>query len=290
MDYLLRVTAAEGRIRGFFARTNETVQRAHENYKTTPVVTAALGRTLTGTAIMGAMLKNDKDVLTVTIKGEGPVRGVIATADSKGNVKGYAYEPHVILPLKANGKLDVSGSIGEGTFSVIKDMGLKEPVSSNIPLASGEVAEDFTKYFAESEQTPSVVALGVLVERDLSVKQSGGFVVQLMPDAGEDVIAALEARLLGIDTVTNMMEKGIGPEEMVEIILGGLEPVIHEKSEIRFLCNCSKERAESALILIGKEEIEDIIEKEGHASIHCHFCNSYYNFSKAELGAMLEDL
>ena len=290
MDYLLRVTAAEGRIRGFFARTNETVQRAHENYKTTPVVTAALGRTLTGTAIMGAMLKNDKDVLTVTIKGEGPVRGVIATADSKGNVKGYAYEPHVILPLKANGKLDVSGSIGEGTFSVIKDMGLKEPVSSNIPLASGEVAEDFTKYFAESEQTPSVVALGVLVERDLSVKQSGGFVVQLMPDAGEDVIAALEARLSGIDTVTNMMEKGIGPEEMVEIILGGLEPVIHEKSEIRFLCNCSKERAESALILIGKDEIEDIIEKEGQASIHCHFCNSYYNFSKAELGAILEDL
>ena len=234
MDYLLRVTAAGGQIRGFFARTNETVQIAHDNYKTSPVVTATLGRTLTGTAIMGAMLKNEKDVLTVTIKGDGPIRGVIATADSMGNVKGYAYEPHVILPLKANGKLDVSGSIGEGNFSVIKDMGLKEPVSSNIPLATGEVAEDFTKYFAESEQTPSVVALGVLVDRDLSVKQSGGFVVQLMPDAQEDVIAALEERISKLDTITNMMEKGIGPEEIIEIVLGGMEPVIHEKREIRF--------------------------------------------------------
>ena len=290
MDYLLRVTAAEGQIRGFFARTNETVQIAHNNYKTTPVVTATLGRTLTGTAIMGAMLKNEKDVLTVTIKGDGPIRGVIATADSMGNVKGYAYEPHVILPLKANGKLDVSGANGEGTFSVIKDMGLKEPVSSNIPLATGEVAEDFTKYFAESEQTPSVVALGVLVDRDLSVKQSGGFVVQLMPDASEEVITVMEERIAQLDSITNMMEKGIGPEEMVEIVLGSLNPTIHEKKEIRFLCNCSKEKAERALILIGKEEIENIIEEDGKASIHCHFCNSYYNFNKQELGAMLEDL
>jgi len=290
MDYLLRVTAAAGQIRGFFAATNETVQTAHNNYKTTPVVTAALGRTLTGTAIMGAMLKNDKDVLTVAIKGDGPVRGIIATADSMGNVKGYAYEPHVILPLKENGKLDVGGAIGEGTISVIKDMGLKEPVSSNIPLASGEVAEDFTKYFAESEQTPSAVALGVLVDKDLSVKQSGGFVVQLMPDAGEDVISALENNISKLDTITNMMEKGIGPEEMVEIILGGMNPVVHEKREIRFFCNCSKERAESAMILIGKEEIEDIMANEGEASIHCHFCNSFYKFSKQELKAMLEKL
>ena len=290
MDYLLRVTAAQGQIRGFFAKTSETAEIARNNYKTTPVVTAALGRTLTGTAIMGAMLKNEKDVLTVTIKGDGPVRGIIATADSVGNVKGYAYEPHVILPLKANGKLDVSGAIGEGTFGVIKDMGLKEPVSGNIPLATGEVAEDFTKYFAQSEQTPSVVALGVLVDRDLSVKQSGGFVVQLMPEAEENVIAALEENLSGIDTITNMMEKGLGPEEMVNIVLAGLEPVVHEKKEIRFFCNCSKERAERALILIGKEEIGDIMEKEGEASIHCHFCNSHYNFDKSELGAMLEGL
>ena len=290
MDYLLRVTAAEGQIRGFFAKTNETVQIARDNYKTTPVVTAALGRTLTGSAIMGAMLKNEKDILTVTVKGDGPIRGIIATADSMGNVKGYAYEPHVILPLKASGKLDVSGSVGVGTFSVIKDMGLKEPVSSNIPLATGEIAEDFTKYFAESEQTPSVVALGVLVDRDLSVKQSGGFVVQLMPGAEEDVISVLEERLSKLDTVTNMMEQGMGPEEIVDIILGGLNPVIHEKKEIRFFCNCSKERAERALILMGKEEIEDIMEEEGKAGIHCHFCNSYYNFNKAELGALLESL
>ncbi|MDL2248213.1 Hsp33 family molecular chaperone HslO [Tyzzerella sp. OttesenSCG-928-J15] len=287
MDYLLRVTGAEGQVRGFFAKTNEIAETARSNYKTTPVVTAAVGRTLTGTVIMGAMLKNENDMLTVTIKGDGPVKGIIATADSKGTVKGYAYEPYVILPLKANGKLDVSGAVGAGNINVIKDMGLKEPVTSTIPLATGEIAEDFTKYFAVSEQTPSAVALGVLVNTDLTVKQSGGFVVQLMPGASEDVVARLEENISKIDTVTNMMEKGLGPEEIMNIVLDGMNPVIHEKQDIRFACNCSRERAEGALRLIGEEEIKDILEKEGKANIHCHFCNKSYDFNRSELENLL---
>jgi len=287
MDYSLSVTAANGQIRGFFADTRETAEAARKNYNTTPVVTAAVGRLLTGTAIMGRMLKNDKDVLTVSLKGDGPMKGIIATADNKGNVKGYAYEPHVVLPLKKNGKLDVGGAIGEGHIQVIKDMGLKEPFSSTLPLISGEVAEDLTRYFAVSEQTPSVVSLGVLVDRDLSVKRSGGFVIQLMPGAEESVIAKLEETLKKLDSITNMMESGLDALGIMNTVLKGLEPRVNEKLEIRFLCGCSKDKARGALSLMGQKEIRDILDTEGKANVHCHFCNSDYTFLEDELLELL---
>ena len=237
---------------------------------------------------MGLMLKNDKDLLTVSFKGDGPIKGLIATADSKGNVKGYAYEPHVVLPLKPNGKLDVGGGIGAGHIHIIKDMGLKEPFTSTIPLISGEVAEDMTRYFAVSEQIPSVVSLGVLVDTDLSVKYSGGFVVQLMPGATDDIIDKLEDNLKTLDSITNMMGKGLGPEGIMNTVLKGLEPRINETKPIRFFCGCSKEKAKSALRLIGREEIKDISDTEGKANIHCHFCNSDYAFLKDELLELIE--
>ena len=288
MDYSICISAASGHIRGFFADTGETAEAARLNYKTTPVVTAAVGRLLTGTAIMGLMLKNDKDLLTVSLKGDGPIKTVIATADNKGNVKGYAYEPHVHLPLKKSGKPDVSAGIGKGHIHVVKDMGLKEPVVSTLPLVSGEVAEDLIKYFAMSEQTPTVVALGVLVDQDLSVKRSGGFIVQLMPGASEDIIAKLEKNLSGLDTVTNMMEKGFRAEDIMARVLDGLNPIIPEKREIRFFCGCNKKKAHSALILMGRAEIDDILSTEGSANINCHFCNTNYNFDSRELSALVK--
>jgi molecular chaperone Hsp33 len=282
-DYILRATAANGQIRAFAAKTNKTVETARGFHNTTPVVTAALGRTLTGAAIMGAMLKDDQDILTVSIKGDGPVGGIVVTADSKSNVKGYAYEPYVILPLKSNGKLDVGRAVGKGTLNVVKDMGLKEPVTGSIELISGEIAEDFTRYFAVSEQTPSMVALGVLVDVDLSVKQAGGLCVQLMPGAADDVIDALERRIIEMDTITNYMEKGMGPEEILTEVLGVFNPVVLEKSPVNFLCSCSRKKAENALRLMGKDELTDILSKEKTANIHCHFCNKSYDFFEDEL-------
>ena len=278
MDYAYRITAADGQIRGFFADTGNTAETARKNYNTTPVVTAAVGRLLSATVMMGLMLKNDKDLLTVSIKGDGPIKGIIATADNKGNVKGYAYEPHVILPLKKNGKLDVGGAVGEGHIHVVKDMGLKEPFSSTLPLISGEIAEDFTRYYAVSEQTPSVVSLGVLVARDLSVQRSGGFVVQLMPGASEETITKLENNLKTLDSITNMMESGMNPEDIMNTVLEGLEPRIHEKINIRFFCGCGEEKVMRAIKLMEPVEIEEIMKAEGKISVNCHFCNTSYDF------------
>ena len=281
MDFALRVTAANGMIRGFFTDTHQTAEAARKNYNTTPVVTAAVGRLLTGTAMMGLMLKNDKDILTVSFKGDGPIKGIIATADSKGNVKGYAYEPHVILPLKKNGKLDVGGAVGAGNIYVVKDMGLKEPFSTTMPLISGEIAEDFTRYYAVSEQTPSVVSLGVLVARDLSVQRSGGFVVQLMPGCPDEVVAQLETNLVTLDSITNMMESGKTPEDIMNTVLSGLNPHIHEILPIQFLCECGEEKVKRAISVMEREEVEDIIKTEGKITVNCHFCNTNYDFDDA---------
>jgi len=290
MDYSLCISAASGHIRGFFADTRESAEAARLNYKTTPVVTAAVGRLLTGTAIMGLMLKNDKDILTVSLKGDGPIKAIIATADNRGNVKGYAYEPHVLLPLKKNGKLDVGAGIGKGHIHVVKDMGLKEPFASTLPLISGEVAEDLTRYFALSEQTPTVVALGVLVDRDLSVKRSGGFIVQLMPGASEEVIAKLEKNLSTLDSVTNMMEAGMRAEDIMSLVLQDLNPLILDKADIHFFCGCNKEKARSAIRLMGKTEIKDILTTDGKTTINCHFCNTNYDFDRLELQVLLEEV
>jgi len=283
MDFVLRVTAADGMIRGFFADTLNTAEAARKNYNTTPVVTAAVGRLLSGTVMMGLMLKNDKDMLTVSFKGDGPIKGIIASADSKGSVKGYAYEPHVILPLKKNGKLDVGGAIGSGHIHVVKDMGLKEPFSSTLPLITGEIAEDFTRYFAVSEQTPSVVSLGVLVARDLSVQRSGGFVVQLMPGAPDDIISKLEKNLSTLDSITNMMESGMTPEDIMNTVLKDLSPKIHEKIDVGFFCGCGEVKVKHAISLMEPEEIEDILKTEGKITVNCHFCNKNYDFDDTSL-------
>ncbi len=288
-DYIIRVTAAEGSIRAFFATTRETANEAQRLHQTSPVVTAALGRMLTAGAIMGTMLKGD-DILTLSIKGDGEMRGITVTADSLGRVKGYPINPIVDIPLKQNGKLDVSGAIGEGTLSIIKDIGLKEPYVGMIPLVSGEIAEDLTYYYAKSEQIPTSVALGVLVDRDYSVKQSLGFIIQLMPDATDDAIEKLEDRLRSLPNLTSLMEDGKSIEEIMELIFEGLSPSINETVETSFYCNCSREKVEKALMGIGHEELTDIINEDKKATLHCHFCQKDYEFDETYLRELLSKI
>lgn len=289
-DYIVRMSAAEGYIRAFAACTRNTVNEARRRHNLSPVAAAALGRLLTGAGMMGAMLKNDEDILTVTIKGDGPLGGIVVTANNKVNVKGYVYQPIVDIPLKPNGKLDVSGAIGQGSLTIIKDMGLKEPVSGQIPLVSGEIAEDLTYYFAKSEQTPSSVALGVLVDRDYSIKQAGGFIIQLMPGAPEAVIAQLEENIAKMDYITNLMEKGNSAEDIMHMVLGAMDLKIYEKTPINFFCDCNRKRVEKALISVGREELADMLEKDKKANLHCHFCNSEYDFNAEDLKEIMENL
>lgn len=286
-DYIIRATAANAQIRAFAAVTKETVEKARQVHDTSPVVTAALGRILTGGVIMGTMLKGERDLLTLQISGDGPVKGITVTADSQGNVKGYAIEPQVLLPPNVAGKLDVGGIIGNGVLRVIKDMGLKEPYVGQTDLQTGEIAEDLTYYFATSEQVPSCVGLGVLMEKDNTVKQAGGFIIQLMPFAEENVIAALEENLSKFSSVTAVLNEGRTPEELLEQLLDGLNPVITDKQPARFFCNCDKQRVERAIISIGKEEIAEMIEEGKEIEVTCHFCNEAYTFSVEELKDIL---
>lgn len=286
-DYIIRATAANAQIRAFAAVTKETVEKARQVHDTSPVVTAALGRMMTGGVIMGTMLKGERDLLTLQISGDGPVKGITVTADSQGNVKGYAIEPQVLLPPNVAGKLDVGGIIGNGVLRVIKDMGLKEPYVGQTDLQTGEIAEDLTYYFATSEQVPSCVGLGVLMEKDNTVKQAGGFIIQLMPFAEENVIAALEENLSKFSSVTAVLNEGRTPEELLEQLLDGLNPVITDKQPARFFCNCDKQRVERAIISIGKEEIAEMIEEGKEIEVTCHFCNEAYTFSVEELKDIL---
>ena len=282
-DYIVRATAADAQIRAFACTTRELVEKAREAHDTSPVVTAALGRLLSAGAMMGSMLKGDKDILTIQIKGDGPVNGITVTADSKGNVKGYANVTDVIIPAKSNGKLDVSGAIGNGYLSVIKDMGLKEPYVGQVSLQTGEIAEDLTYYFASSEQVPSSVGLGVLMEKNNTVKQAGGFIIQLMPFADEEIIERLEQNLKNINSVTSILDAGNSPEQMLDIVLEGLKPEITDTMPAAFLCNCSRERVEKALISIGRAELKSMIEDGKEIEMNCHFCNTNYVFSVEEL-------
>ena len=286
-DYILRATFADDSGRIFVANTKDTVNKAFEYHKTSPVVTAALGRTLTGAAIMGSMLKSEDDLLTVTVKGDGPAGGLTVTADNRVNVKGYAYNPVVDIPLKPNGKLDVSGALGYGTMTVIKDLGLKEPYVGQIPLVSGEIAEDLTYYFAKSEQVQSAVALGVLVDRDYTVKQSGGFVVQMLPSADDSVITKLEEKMSSIRSITQMLDAGMGCEEILNEVVGDMQPKILDRIPVNFYCNCTRERVEKALISVGRKELEDILANEKQATLHCHFCNKDYHFDENDIRAIL---
>ena len=282
-DYIVRATAAGAQVRAFACTTRELVETARRAHDTSPVVTAALGRLLSAGAMMGSMQKGEEDLVTLQIKGDGPVQGLLVTADSKGGVKGYANVPDVILPAHDKGKLDVAGAVGSGTLSVIKDMGLKEPYVGQTLLQTSEIAEDLTYYFAASEQVPSSVGLGVLMERDNTVRQAGGFIVQLMPFAEDGVIDRLERNLSGITSVTAMQDAGDTPERMLERILEGLDCQVTDTRPVAFSCNCSKERIEKVLISLGKKEIKDMIDEGQEVEVNCHFCNTHYRFSVEEL-------
>lgn len=282
-DYMVRATAADAQIRAFACTTRGVVEKARSAHNTSPVVTAALGRLLSAGLMMGSMLKGEKDILTLQIKGDGPVGGLTVTADASGKVKGYANVPDVMIPLKPNGKLDVSGAVGNGYLSVIKDLGLKDPYVGQTDLQTGEIAEDLTYYFAASEQVPSVVGLGVLVDKDVTVKQAGGFIVQLMPFAEDAVIDRLEENIKKLAAVTTMLDEGKTPEQMLEIVLDGLNPEFTDKMPVAFDCNCSKERVEKALISIGRQELKRMIDDGEEIEINCHFCNTDYRFCVEEL-------
>lgn len=283
MDYIVRATAANSQIRAFAITSKEMVETARQHHNTSPVATAALGRLLTGGAMMGVMMKGDNDMLTLMMKGDGPINGVTVTADSKGHVKGYVGNPNVLIPANYAGKLDVGAAIGYGTLTVIKDMGLKEPYSSQVPLGTSEVAEDLTYYFAASEQVPSAVGLGVLMSKDNTVKQAGGFIVQLMPFADEEVISKLEERVNSISSVTEMLEKGMTPEDILREVMGDMDVEFTDKIDTGFECNCSKEKVARALAGLSKKDMEDIINDGKEIEVKCDFCNTTYKFSVEEL-------
>lgn len=282
-DYIVRATAADAQIRAFACSTRDVAEAARLAHNTSPVVTAALGRLLSAGAMMGSMLKGEKDLLTLQIKGDGPIQGLTVTADSRGRVKGYANVPDVILPANSIGKLDVAGAVGHGTLSVIKDMGLKEPYVGQTLLQTSEIAEDLTYYFATSEQVPSSVGLGVLMNRDNTVKQAGGFIIQLMPFAADEVIDRLEQNLSRVNSVTALLDAGNTPEQMLEILLDGLNPEMNDTLPTVFSCNCNRKKIEKVLISLGKKEIKDMIEDGQEIEVNCHFCNTHYKYSVEEL-------
>ena len=287
-DYIVRAIAADSQIRAFAAVTTETVETARQDHNTSPVATAALGRLLTAGTMMGVMMKGDKDILTLQVKGDGPIQGITVTADSKGRVKGYVGNPEVIIPANAKGKLDVSGAVGNGFLQVIKDMGLKEPYSGQTILQTGEIAEDLTYYFATSEQVPSSVGLGVLMNGDNTVRVAGGFIVQVMPFIEDEVLNKLEENIKKIRSVTAMLDDGHTPEQMLEQVLEGLDLEITDTMPTQFYCNCSKKRIEKAIVSIGKKEIQEMIDEGKEIEVKCHFCNTAYHYSVDELKELLK--
>ena len=287
-DYIVRATAADNQIRAFAATTKELVEKARAAHDTSPVATAALGRLLTGGVMMGVMMKGEKDLLTLQVKGDGPIGGITVTADSQGHVKGYVENPDVLLPANALGKLDVGGAVGNGMLRVIKDMGLKEPYVGQVALETGELGDDLTYYFATSEQVPSSVGLGVLMEKDNTVKQAGGFIIQMMPFTDEKVIEALEKKISEVQSVTSMLNLGMTPEDILNELLGEFHPEISEKIPAEFHCDCSKKRVEKVLISLGKKELTSIINDGKPVELKCHFCNSGYTFTTEELKEILK--
>lgn len=286
-DYIVRATAADNQIRAFAIQSANLVEYARQRHNTSPVATAALGRLLTGAAMMGSMMKGEGDLLTIQMKGDGPINGVIVTADSHANVKGYVGNPDVLIPANYAGKLDVGAAIGYGTLTVSKDMGLKEPYNTQLPLTTSEVAEDLTYYFAKSEQVPSAVALGVLMSKDNTVKQAGGFIVQLMPFAEESVISALEENVSKITSVTSLLEEGYTPEMLLDRVLGEFGVQIIDTIPAQFACGCSKERIMQSLSTISKRDLKEMIDDGEPIEVKCHFCNSSYICTPEELKTLL---
>lgn len=286
-DYIVRATAANNQIRAFAATTKELVEQARSAHNTSPVATAALGRLLTAGSMMGSMMKGEKDVLTLQIKCSGPIQGLTVTADSNANVKGYVVCKEVMLPPNTKGKLDVGKALDLGILSVIKDLGLKEPYVGQTHLLSGEIAEDLTYYFATSEQVPSSVALGVLMNKNNTVKQAGGFIIQLMPFAEEDIIDKLEKKIKEITSITSLLDQNMTPEMILDYVLGEFGLDIMDTMPTKFYCNCTKERVEKAIISIGKKEIQEMIEENKPIEVNCHFCNTQYTFEIGDLKKIL---
>lgn len=286
-DYIIRGTAAGDQVRFFAATTKEMVETARQIHNTSPVATAALGRLLTAGAMMGSMSKSETDLTTLQIKCSGPIEGLIVTADGNANVKGYVTNPDVILPANSKGKLDVAKALDLGVLSVIKDIGLKEPYVGQTHLVSGEIAEDLTYYFATSEQVPSSVALGVLMEKNNTVKQAGGFILQPMPFAEDSLISALEERLKNFSSVTSLLETGMTPENMMEQLFQGYDLRIMDTISTAYRCDCSKERVYRAVMSIGRKDIEEMIADHKPIEVNCHFCRKSYCFDVEELRSML---
>lgn len=287
-DYIVRATAADHSIRAFAITSKNIVEEARKDHNTSPVITAALGRLLSGAAMMGTMMKGEKDLLTVQIQCQGPAQGLTVTADSAGHVKGFPRVADVALPPNALGKLDVGGALGLGVMSVIKDMGLKEPYVGQIALQTGEIAEDLTYYFATSEQVPSAVGLGVLVDVDGSVKQAGGFIIQLMPFIDEKVVDKLEEKLANVKSVTSMLDAGLSPEMILEELLGEFDLEITDHMATQFYCNCDKKRVEKALIGVGRKNLNDMVQDGETIEVGCHFCNTKYEFTVEELKELIK--
>ena len=282
-DYIVRATAANHQLRAFAVTSRDIVEKAREIHNTSPVATAAIGRLLTAASMMGSMMKGKNDVLTLQIECGGPIGGITVTADSNADVKGYVNNPNVILPPNSQGKLDVSGALGPGFLNVIKDIGLREPYNGQTHLVSGEIAEDLTYYFATSEQVPSSVGLGVLMDKDNHVRQAGGFIIQVMPDTDDEVIDKLEARLGEVHSVTEMLDKGMTPEDILNYVLEGMDVEILETVPTQYKCDCSFERVSKVIASLGKKELQEMIDDGKPVEVNCQFCGSHYKFDTEQL-------
>lgn len=286
-DILLRAIARDAGIQISAAVTTGLVERARQIHNTTPVATAALGRTLTATAIMGSQLKVDDGSVTVQVKGNGPLGAIVCVGDADGFVRGYLQNPSADLPLRPDGKLAVGAGVGRGYLMVIKDIGLKDPVTGTVALVNGEIAEDLTRYFAESEQVPSACALGVLVDTDCTVKCAGGWLVQLMPGVKDTDIDRLEANLAKLEPMTTMLDKGMTLEQIVQAVLDGFTVDFLQTDEIGYRCACSREKVERALISMGRDELSKMVQEQETSEVTCQFCDKIYTFTRAELEQLL---
>ncbi len=289
MGELVRAISENGGIIALAIDSTDIVSQMERTHRTSAVVTAALGRLLTAASLMGSMLKAQTDSITLRVNGGGPAGSLIAVTDYMGNVRGYVSQPIVDLPLNKFGKLDVSGAVGrEGTLSVVKDIGLKDPYVGQIPLVSGEIAEDVTAYYATSEQTPTACGLGVLVDTDLTVISAGGYLLQLLPGVTDEEITQIEKNIQGMPPVSSMLRDKMTPEDICNRTLEGFNPQVLDKMNCKYLCNCSRERVEKALLSLGKEEIKAMIDEDKTQSVNCHFCNKVYRFNTKELKELLE--
>lgn len=287
-DYLIKALAFDGQVRAYAAKTTDTVGEAQRRHYTWPTASAALGRSMTASVMMGAMMKGDEK-LTIRINGGGPIGNILVDANAKGEVRGYVSRPQTHFDLNDIGKLDVRRAVGtEGTLSVSKDIGLLQPFTGQVPIVSGEIGEDFTHYIVTSEQVPSSVGVGVIVNPDNTILASGGFIIQLMPGTPEDIIVAIEERLSAIPTISKMISEGMTPEDILYEVLGKENVKILDEMPVSFNCQCSRERIRNVLVSLGTDEITDMIETDGQAEAECHFCNEKYHFSKENLENLLE--